>query len=102
MDSRTFYQRVYRIVSEIPAGSVMTYGQIAFYAGKPRAARFVGRAMRLAPPGLPCHRVVGKNGALAPAEAFGGPGAQRALLEREGIAFLPGGRVNMKKHWLQG
>lgn len=89
MDSRTFYQRVYRIVSEIPAGSVMTYGQIAFYAGKPRAARFVGRAMRLAPPGLPCHRVVGKNGALAPAEAFGGPGPSGPCWNARESLFCP-------------
>ncbi|QAT48348.1 MGMT family protein [Caproiciproducens sp. NJN-50] len=98
MDSESFYQRVCRIVSEIPAGRVMTYGQVAFYAGKPRAARLVGHALHAAPPGLPCHRVVRRSGELAPEHVFGGPESQRALLEREGVAFLPGGRIDMEKH----
>lgn len=98
MDSETFYRRVYRIVSEIPTGKVMTYGQIAFFAGKPRAARMVGRALHIAPPGLPCHRVVSRSGELAPEYVFGGRKSQRALLEREGVTFLPNGRINLEKH----
>ena len=42
---------------------------------------------------IPCHRVVNRNGALAPAFAFGGDTVQRALLEAEGVPFLPDGRV---------
>ena len=98
MKQGSFYQDVYRMVSEIPAGSVMTYGQIAFLLGRPRAARIVGCAMYAAPSGLPCHRVVRQNGETAPPEAFGGPGVQRALLEREGVEFLANGRVNLKHH----
>lgn len=98
MKQGSFYQDVYRIVSEIPEGSVMTYGEIAFLLGRPRAARIVGCAMYAAPSGLPCHRVVRRNGELAPPEAFGGPGVQRALLEREGVEFLVNGRVNLQKH----
>ncbi len=93
----SFYQDVYRVVSEIPAGSVMTYGQIAFLLGRPRAARIVGCALYSAPSGLPCHRVVRQSGEPAPAEAFGGPGVQRSLLEREGIEFLADGHVNLQK-----
>lgn len=98
MKQGSFYQDVYRIVSEIPAGSVMTYGQIAFLLGRPRAARIVGCALYSAPSGLPCHRVVRQSGEPAPPEAFGGPGVQRALLEREGVEFLADGRVSLKKH----
>ncbi len=35
---------------------------------------------------------------LAPGFAFGGPGAQRALLEAEGVGFLPDGRVRMAEY----
>lgn len=48
--------------------------------------------------GVPCHRVVFKDGMLAPGFAFGGPGAQRALLEAEGVGFLPDGRVRMAEY----
>ena len=49
-------------------------------------------------PGVgPCHRVVFSDGRLASAFAFGGEGVQRALLEAEGVEFLPDGRVDMAK-----
>ena len=48
--------------------------------------------------GVPCHRVVFKDGRLAPGFAFGGPGAQRSLLESEGVGILPDGRVDMNRY----
>ena len=50
-----FYQQVYDIVAQVPPGRVVSYGQIARMLGRPRAAREVGRAMRLCPEGLPWH-----------------------------------------------
>ena len=47
-------------------------------------------------------RVVFRDGSLAPGFAFGGPGAQRALLEAEGVTFLPDGRVDMARHQWTG
>ncbi len=95
-----FYIRVYDIVSKIPKGRVATYGQIAFLAGSAHAARRVGYAMSRAPAErkLPCHRVVGRDGRLAPEHVFGGQGLQRSMLEREGITFRANGRIDMKKH----
>ncbi len=95
-----FNIKVYKITAAVPAGKVATYGQIAAILGSPAAARAVGTALRNTPPGLeiPCHRVVNKSGAMAPGGAFGGPGNQRRLLESEGIAFKPGGTIDMKKH----
>ena len=94
----SFNERVYDLVGQIPAGCVATYGQIAALAGQPRAARMVGYALHANPrPGvIPCHRVVFRDGSLAPGFAFGGPDRQRELLEREGVAFIPGpaGREN--------
>ena len=60
----------------------------------------VGWALRRNPsPGaeIPCHRVVNREGRLAPAFAFGGPGAQRDLLEAEGVPFFADGRVDLKR-----
>ena len=96
-----FFERTYDLVRQIPEGRVASYGQIARMLGEPRKARFVGFAMHGSPGmagGVPCHRVVFKDGSLAPGYAFGGPDAQRALLEGEGVSFLPDGRVDMQNH----
>ncbi len=88
-----FDHRVYTLVAQIPPGRVASYGQLAFAAGAPRWARRAGRALRYAPQGLPCHRVVNSTGRTAP-----GWVEQPALLQEEGVAFLPSGRVDMKKY----
>lgn len=95
-----FNDSVYDIVRQIPVGCVATYGQVARMAGRPRNARFVGFALHANPePGtIPCHRVVFKDGSLAPGFAFGGKDEQHRLLKAEGIEFLSDGRVNMEKH----
>ena len=92
-----FNEAVYDVVRQIPEGRVASYGQVARLVGKPRNARFVGFALHVNPEPIitPCHRVVFKDGALAPGFAFGGEDEQRRLLEAEGIGFLPDGRVDM-------
>lgn len=103
-DPRSFDERVYAAVKQIPRGKVATYGQIARLIGAPRASRFVGFALHRNPyEGIvPCHRVVFADGSLAPGFLFGGPGEQRKRLECEGVTFLPGlgshgtARVNLK------
>ena len=95
-----FTKRIYEVVRQIPRGCVASYGQVAFLAGNPRGARGVGFAMhRSSEPsaGIPCHRVVFKDGGLCGGLAFGGEGIQRALLEEEGVVFLPDGRVDMAR-----
>lgn len=69
-----FYRAVYAAVRRIPAGKVATYGQIAMLAGSPRASRIVGGALHRNPePGkTPCHRVVFRDGSLAPALPLAG------------------------------
>ena len=93
----TLPQRVYQLVAQIPKGNVATYGQLALLAGSPRASRIVGAAMFRAPAGLPCHRVLYRDGTLCCDEAFGGKEIQRQLLEAEGVPFLPDGRVDLKR-----
>lgn len=88
-----FDAEVYDVVRQIPAGRVVTYGQIARLVGCPQQARRVGKAMSNAPAGLPAHRVVNSSGETAP-----GWTAQRKLLEDEGVRFTRGGRVDLKYH----
>ena len=87
-----FYAQVYAIVAQGPRGRVISYGQIARMLCRPRAAREVGRAMRLCPDGLAWQRVVMRDGSIA---GGGYAPLRRALLEAEGVPFLPDGRVDM-------
>ena len=94
------FEKIYEVVKNIPEGMVATYGQVAFLAGNPRWARVVGYALHVNPePGvIPCHRVVNREGKVAPGFAFGGEDVQRKLLEEEGIVFEPDGRIDLKKY----
>ena len=94
-----FFKQVYAVVEQIPYGKVVSYGQIALMLGRPRAARQVGWVMRYCPEHLPWQRVVLADGSIA-----GGPYAdlRKKLLEAEGVTFLPGGRVDMKKCCVKG
>ena len=88
----TFDESVYEYLCCVPRGCVTTYGLIAAAIGHPRAARQVGRALHRNPaPGvIPCHRVVNREGRLAPAFAFGGMEVQAALLRAEGVGVEEG------------
>lgn len=95
MQTDAFIERVYAIARLIPAGKVLSYGRLALLAGRPRAARAVGRAMSRCPDnsGVPCHRVIRADGSLCDGYAFGVVGLQRALLRSEGVPFLPDEKV---------
>lgn len=92
--SEGFFEEVYNIVRQVPFGRVISYGGIARLLGAPRAARQVGWAMRVCPDDIPWQRVVKADG-----EVTGGEYTEirRAMLETEGVGFLPDGRVDMKK-----
>lgn len=95
-----FLKRIYTQVALIPAGKVSTYGKIAELAGYPNASREAGIAMSRVPAGtgLPCHRVVNKNGTLAPSHVFGSKERQRNLLLAEGVTFLSNDSIDVEKH----
>lgn len=61
-----FQQQVWRGLCEIPYGETISYGELAARIGQPTASRAVGLANGRNPIGIivPCHRVVGANGAL--------------------------------------
>lgn len=79
-----FRDRVYEIVALIPRGRVMTYGDVAAYAGQAHAARIVGGIAHFGPDDLPWHRVVNRFGDMA-SGYHGGKAVHQAALEAEGI-----------------
>ena len=97
------FEKIYEVVKSIPEGRVATYGQVALLAGNPHWARVVGYALHVNPePGtIPCHRVVNREGRVAPGFAFGGEGVQRQLLEAEGIVFESDGRIDLEKYGMK-
>lgn len=94
-----FYFRVLELVSKIPKGKVTTYKTLAIASGKPKSSRMVGWILNKSPLGLPCHRVVNRNGELTGKFAFGNSEMMKKLLESEGIKFDSKERVNLTKHF---
>ncbi|MEO7160517.1 MAG: methylated-DNA--[protein]-cysteine S-methyltransferase [Polaromonas sp.] len=86
-----FQQSVWQALLDIPQGKVISYGEVSRRIGKPAAVRAVGGAVGRNPVSIivPCHRVMGSNGALT---GYGGGLARKtALLRLEGAlqASLP-------------
>lgn len=83
LEGTEFQQRVWNALLEIPYGETRSYRDIAVRIGATAAVRAVGLANGRNPIGIvvPCHRVIGKNGALT---GYGG-GLQRKqwLLQHE-------------------
>jgi methylated-DNA-protein-cysteine methyltransferase-like protein len=93
------YSRIYAVVRRIPRGKVATYGQIAELAGLAGHARQIGYALHALPAGttVPWHRVINARGTLSLRREAGAELTQRMLLEREGIRFDAGGRVDLAR-----
>ena len=100
----SFFEQVYEIIKQIPQGKVVTYGQVAYALGNPRAARQVGYALHVNPKPkvIPCHRVVNRFGRLAPAFAFGGQDVQAQLLRDEGVEVGEDFTVDLSRYLYQG
>jgi methylated-DNA-protein-cysteine methyltransferase related protein len=81
-DPTEFQQAVIDVVRGIPAGVILTYGEVGAEAGYPGSAQAVGNLLRRVP-GLPWWRVVPATGRLYRTHVA----IQRPLLEAEGIRF---------------
>lgn len=94
-----FTERVVAIIRSIPAGRVMSYGQIASTAGSPSGARQVVRILHSLsePLALPWHRVVNAQGRIAFADEEA-HFTQRTLLQQEGVELDEQGRLNLEKY----
>jgi methylated-DNA-protein-cysteine methyltransferase related protein len=93
----TFRGAVWALVRRIPAGQVVTYGQVATLVGRARSARAVGGAMGRCPDDVPWHRVVNAQGGIARRRRQSGMLTQRIRLEQEGIR-LRRGRVPLARY----
>lgn len=93
---------LYTVLARVPAGRVVTYGQLATLAGRPGAARWVGSQLRALPSDtqLPWHRVVAASGKLSLPAGSSAAIGQRTKLETEGIVFR-GERIPLAHYrWL--
>lgn len=104
-----FYETVWKIVRQVPAGKVTSYGQIAGYIPCPDGvtpedyaayrSRWVGNAMSACPKDVPWQRVINSQGKISLRSAAQ---TQRRLLEGEGVAFDARERVDMQRFGWEG
>ena len=83
-----FQHQVWSTLRTIPPGTVLAYGEMASRLGKPTSYRAVGMTNALNPIAIvvPCHRLVGANGALT--GYAGGLERKRWLLQHEGVDLV--------------
>ncbi len=94
------WERVYRLVKQIPRGRVTTYGEVARALRLRGGARAAGHAMAACPSGrgIPWQRVVGAGGWIKVREPYAT--LQRQLLLSEGTR-CEGLRIDLKRHGWQ-
>ena len=82
----SFQRAVWKAIAGVGFGKTIPYAELARRAGRPGSARAAGAATGRNPISIivPCHRIVGSNGALT--GYAGGLAKKRALLELEGRA----------------
>lgn len=103
---RSFFEQVYLLVRQIPAGKVASYGQIADMLAAPGAARTVGWA--LASLGeeqarvVPWQRVINKHGRCSIRSFETSAHDQQLLLEAEGVEFSAAGYTDMRRFGWEG
>ena len=90
LEGTAFQQSVWRALQAIPRGQTLTYSQLARNIGRPSAVRAVAlaNACNRISVIIPCHRVIGANGALT--GYAGGLERKRWLLEMESGEVLAG------------
>lgn len=99
VDDRNYRERVFEIVRRIPAGRVMTYGQIADILGEGYTPRTVGFVMHAADEEtVPWQRVINSQGACSTGRVILPPDKQQRLLEAEGIEFDARARCNLSRY----
>lgn len=93
---KSFAEKCYAALKEVPKGKVTTYKELAHYIGS-HAYRAVGTAMRNnSNPSSesPCHRVINSNGNVG--EYIYSGVEKTRLLEKEGVVVKGGKVVNFK------
>ena len=99
IDSPDYREQVYRLVRQIPAGRVMTYGQIAYLLGEGYTPRTVGFVMHGAnEENTPWHRVINAQGRCSTGRIVIPPDKQQRMLEAEGIEFDSRARCRLDRY----
>lgn len=95
-----FKEKVYKVVSKIPQGKVLTYSEAARQAGSAGAARAVGTIMRQNPhKSVPCHRVVRSDGTVGKYRGINS-GEKIKLLRSEGV-LVKNGRIDLMRYLMR-
>ncbi|HEX8922402.1 MAG TPA: MGMT family protein [Pyrinomonadaceae bacterium] len=98
-ESANYRERVYEIVRRIPAGRVMTYGQIAEILGEGYTPRTVGFVMHAADEEkTQWQRVINSQGACSTSRVVLPPDKQQRMLEAEGVVFDARGRCDLGRY----
>ncbi len=96
VDEKSYREKVYAIVREIPAGRVMTYGQIAGMLGEGYTPRTVGYVMHAAETEkVPWQRVINSQGACSTGKMTMPVNLQQKMLEDEGVVFDGKGKCDL-------
>lgn len=96
------YQKVWQLTRLIPCGRVVTYGNLARQLGL-KDSRIIGWALHANhDPGIPCYRVINRNGGIAKNYALGGWRRQRKQLLKEKVKFIDAKRVDLSKFGIWG
>ncbi len=98
-DRTSAWDAVWRLVSSIPRGRVMTYGQIASLLEQRLSPRAVGWALHGCPKDVPWQRVVNAQGGCSTERLRDLPGGlQQALLTQEGVRFRVDGTLDLERY----
>ena len=98
VNDKIYRERVYEIVRRIPAGRVMTYGQIAIFLGEGYTARTIGYVMHGADTeDVPWQRVINSQGKCSTGRLTIPVNLQQELLETEGVVFNDKGKCDLRK-----
>jgi len=91
-----FTEKAIRIMKSIPAGKVMTYGQVAEVAGNKRGARQIVRILHSMSKkyDIPWHRIINAKGEIGLKDEEG-KFTQKEKLETEGIRLIDSGKVDL-------
>lgn len=104
VDDKTYRERVYALVRQIPKGKIMTYGQIAHILGEGYTARTVGYVMHGSPDAVPWQRVINSQGKCSTGRLTMPVNLQQEMLETEGVVFSKSGKCDLGEFqwWPEG
>lgn len=102
MKHTIFTSSVITVVRTIPEGSVATYGDVATWVGRARAARAVGSALRglneATAQDIPWQRVINAQGRVSMGATPHRALRQRTILQAEGIRFDRDGSLDLERY----